>query len=327
MCAKIDFSRPKGNKPKELDFNVFTLIFIFLLFMAIVCFLAIWWLVLALGVLFVAAVGFVARRKRRLKLDRTFLFFSILGFLIVFFIALPIANMISYVNLETLEEALGDPGTLRTIGLSMLAALYATSVALLLGIPLAFVMARKNFWGKSFLASLVDIPIVIPHTVAGIALLMVFGSHGLLGGPFQQLSITFVDALPGIVVAMLFVSAPFVINSVREGFEDVDPRLENVAMSLGASRAKSFFTVTLPLAGRSILVGATMCWARAISEFGAVVVIAYYPMVASTYIYSTFYGSGIEHSRPIAVVLLLLCLVVFLTLRAISNSWKKYDKA
>ncbi|MCD6494278.1 MAG: ABC transporter permease, partial [Archaeoglobaceae archaeon] len=178
-----------------------------------------------------------------------------------------------------------------------------------------------DFQGKSIVEGIVDVPVVIPHTVAGIALLAVFGSNGLIGS-FSP--IKFVDALPGIVVAMLFVSIPIYLNTAKEGFASVNLRLEQVARTLGASPAKVFFTISLPLVIRHIAAGAIMAWARAISEFGAVVVIAYYPMVAPTLIYERFLSTGLSAARPIAVILILLSLAVFVILRILL--WNKKER-
>jgi len=182
-----------------------------------------------------------------------------------------------------------------------------------------------DFPGKRLVESIIDVPVVVPHTVAGIALLTVFGSRGFIGGPLEAY-IQFRDALPGIVVAMLFVSLPYLANSAREGFKSVDPRLENAARSLGAPLWKAFLFVTLPLSARHILIGAIMTWARAISEFGAVVLIAYYPMIGPTLIYDRFLSYGLSASRPIAVLLILVTLSIFIVIRVLSAGWSIYDR-
>lgn len=241
--------------------------------------------------------------------------FVVLSFIIILFISLPILAIISQETLGSLVNTFKDPIVRNAIILSMMDALFATLIALVFGIPLAYLLARKEFIGKSVIQGIVDLPVVIPHTVAGIALLLVFSAHGLIGAPLATIGVKFVDAEPGIIIAMLFVSAPFVINSAKDGFAAVDPRLESVARSLGASQTKTFFTIALPLAARAIVTGSVMSWARAISEFGAVVVIAYYPMIAPTLIYERFTAFGLEASRPIAVLLILICLAVFIALR------------
>ena len=216
-----------------------------------------------------------------------------------------------------------DPTVINSIVLSMGTALAATIIAAMLGIPLAYVMARREFFGKKFIQGLIDLPIVIPHTVAGIALLTVFGAHGMIGEPLAVFNIRFVDAVPGIIVAMLFLSAPFLVNSAREGFEAVDPRLENMARSLGTTRWGAFSRVAMPLCYSHILTGAVMTWARAISEFGAVVIIAYYPQVATVLIYSRFLSFGLEDSNSVAVLLILVCLVVFIGLRVLVSPCRR----
>ena len=130
-------------------------------------------------------------------------------------------------------------------------------------------------------------------------------------------------SVPGIVVVLTFVGMPFYINAARNSFSEVSPRLENVSRSLGASLPRTFLHVTLPLATRGIVVGLIMCSARAISEFGAVVVIAYHPMVAPVLIYERFEAYGLAYSRPVAVVLTTVCLVLFLVLRTLSTAKTK----
>ncbi|MHC1567440.1 MAG: ABC transporter permease subunit [Candidatus Syntropharchaeia archaeon] len=247
------------------------------------------------------------------------MFFSLIGFFILAFIVLTLANTIvtqMLLDLDGFIRTTRDPSVWDAIFLSAYTALLATAIAFISGVPLAYLLARENFIGKGLIEGIVDLPIVVPHTVAGIALLTVFGRYGLIG---QFSLIRFTDAIPGIVAAMLFVSAPFLINSAREGFKSVDPRLENVARSLGASRWETFCKITFPLAFRHLLTGAIMCWARAISEFGAVVVIAYYPMIAPTLIYERYISGGLPASRPIAVLLIIFCLMIFVMLRILAR--------
>jgi len=253
-----------------------------------------------------------------IKLKGFYIWMGLAGSLLLFFSFVTIFNLIfdQILRPKGLLGALTDPSVLASIWLTIYASLLATLIAVVSGTPLAYILARKNFPGKQMVESLVDLPIIVPHTVAGIALLMVFGSHGLIG---QFSPLRFVDALPGIVVAMLFVSSPFFINSAREGFQSVDPRLEWVARSLGATPWCAFRKVSLPLASRHILIGAIMSWARGISEFGAVIVIAYYPMIAPTLIWDRFLTTGLKASAPISVLLILICMTIFVSLRLLSG--------
>ena len=251
------------------------------------------------------------------------IFLAILSSIIVIFILLPVVTTISvqFYDFNELTKAMSDKTVWDSIFLTYYAALISTLIAIIFGTPLAYILSRYDFRGKSIIEGIVDVPVVIPHTVAGIALLAVFGSNGLIGS-FSP--IKFVDALPGIVVAMLFVSIPIYLNTAKEGFTSVNLRLEQVARTLGASPAKVFFTISLPLVIRHIAAGAIMAWARAISEFGAVVVIAYYPMVAPTLIYERFLSTGLSAARPIAVILILLSLAVFVILRILL--WNKKEQ-
>jgi molybdate/tungstate transport system permease protein len=241
--------------------------------------------------------------------------FAALGALLLLSLALPIVAMVAGETPRTLYEALCEPEVRSALWVSVSGAAAATGIALLFGVPLGYVLARRGFWGKSFVQGLVDMPIVVPHTVAGIALLGVLGPRGLIGGVAEQAGIRFVDAFPGTVAAMLFLSAPFVVNAARSGFEGVSARLENVSRSLGAGAWRTFLSVSLPLASAEIVSGAVMCWARAVSEFGAVVIIAYYPRVACTLIYDRFSAFGLRSSQPVAVLLVLMSLAFFVLLR------------
>jgi len=245
------------------------------------------------------------------------LVFSILGGLLVLFVVLPlISTLLSTTPLEFLKS-FTDPEVLKSIVLTFGAALIATCVALVTGIPLAYILARRTFSGKRVLEAIINLPVVIPHTAAGIALLLVFGRRGLLGQWLSPLGITFTDNVAGIVVAMLFVSLPFLVNLSRESFALVDEEYEKVAFTDGASLWQAFFNVTLPLAWRGVLGGAVMMWARGISEFGAVVILAYHPKITPVLVYERFQGFGLSAAEPIALILILVALVVFISLRLV----------
>ena len=159
---------------------------------------------------------------------------------------------------------------------------------------------------------------VIPHPVVGIAILSIVGRNYWLGQVLSKIGIRIMGSVPGIITVLTFVGMPFYINTVKEGFEGIPLRLENVSRSLGASMFSTFLRITFPLAWRSMLVGIIMCSARAISEFGAVVIIAYHPMTAPVMIYERFESYGLAYSQPVAVWLTLFCLILFLALRIAS---------
>ena len=259
------------------------------------------------------------------KIDQTTIFFTLMGAFLFLFILIPIVNLIFSADPASIMRNLGESDVIGSIYLSIYAALIATLIAVIFGVPLAYILARHDFLGKGFVEAVIDVPIVIPHTVSGIALLLIFTSTGILGAPLGKLGLVFTDAVPGIIIAMLFVSASFVVNSAREGFEAVDPRMEKVARTLGSGSLRTFFVITLPLALRNIVVGSIMCWARAISEFGAILILAYFPMTAPVLIYNKFINFGLSESVPVAVILISICLLLFVVVRILIKGWRTYD--
>jgi len=215
-------------------------------------------------------------------------------------------------NFENFKEVISDPYVIRTILLTFYSSFFATVIALLLGIPLAYVIAKYDFIGKSIIESIINLPLMIPHSVAGLLIYSIFMKEGLIGAPLKELGIVFEDNIWGIIVALLFVSMPIFLNSAIDGFKAVNPHLERVAYSLGAKNRHIFFKIMLPLSKRTIFTGSVMCWARGISEFGAVILIAYYPMIAPVFVYERFNSEGIEASAPIALFLIIICFFIFL---------------
>ena len=258
---------------------------------------------------------FVRNRLSCLTRHHFAIFFILLSVLLIAFVLVPLLKMVFLSDKAALWESLRDSITMKAIGLSLYAALITSLVGFILGVPLAYVLARYKFPLKSIVEGLIDLPIVVPHTAAGIALLFVFGRNFLIGSWFNSIGIQFVDSLAGIVLAMLFVSVPFLINSAKEGFKRVDIRLENAARTLGASQWQVFYRVTFPLAWRSILAGNMMMWARGISEFGAVVILTYYPMTAPTLIYQQFESYGLVAAIPTAAILIIICAIIFIGVR------------
>lgn len=245
--------------------------------------------------------------------------FVVLGSLLVLFIGWPLLRTVMASNPAALWETILDEQVRSSVLLTFGASLAATGIAFVTGVPLAYLLARVDFPGKGLIEGIIDVPIVVPHSAAGIALLLVFGRRTLLGQAFDLLGIRFVSAVPGIVIAMLFVSVPFLINAAREGFEAVEPRLERVARTLGASPWRAFWHVSFPLARRSILSGMILMWARGLSEFGAVVILAYHPMVAPILLYERFESFGLDYGLPVATLIILICLVSFAALRVIAG--------
>ena len=241
--------------------------------------------------------------------------FVALGSLLVAFIVLPLLSVLISTQPAVLRETLGDEEVIRSLALTGGCALAATLFAGASGVPLAYLLARRKFRGKRLVEALIDLPVIIPHTAAGIALLLVFGSRGWVGAPAQKLGLAFTNQPAGIVAAMLFVSAPYLVNLSREAFALVDRELEQQALVEGASAWGAFWHVTLPIAWRGVFSGALMMWARGISEFGAVVILAYHPRIVPVLVYERFTGFGLDAALPVTVILIVLALLVFSLLR------------
>lgn len=243
-----------------------------------------------------------------------------LGGLLVAFLVVPLLALVASQQPSGFAAVVRMPDIRDAIVLSLEGAFLSAALAALAGVPLAYALARTRFPGRGLVGALIDLPLAVPHTVAGIALLMVFGRQGLLGAPLQALvGLKFWGTIAGIVAAMLFVSAPYTVNAARVGFEAVDPRLEKIARTLGLGPWRTFFRITLPLARRSIMTGVTLTYARSISEFGAVVILAYYPMTAPVKIYELFLRFGLEQAAGAAVLLLIVSLSLFLVLRTLAR--------
>jgi len=239
-----------------------------------------------------------------MRRDYSLYLFAALGSFLIAYIVVPIAVIFikQASDWGMLLKTLHDQYVMDAVKNSILTATATAIIALFFGVPLGYVLARKEFPGKSIVHALVDVPIVIPHSVVGIMLLVTF-SNSIL------------DSYTGIIAAMLFVSAPFTINASRDGFLAVDEKLEAVARTLGASLWKAFALISLPMASPSIASGAIMTWARAISEVGAILIVAYYPKTAQVLILEYFNNYGLRASRPIAVVMVGLSLGIFVLLR------------
>lgn len=247
-----------------------------------------------------------------------------LGGLLLAFILLPILNMVAHQTPQTLSVVAARKQVLPAIWLSLESAGLTALVAVILGTPLAALLARGRNRFKGIVEALIDLPLAVPHTVAGIALLLVFGRQGLLGIASAPLGIKYWGTEAGIVVAMLFVSVPFMVNSARLGFESIDPQLEKAARTLGESPFGVIWRIKLPLAFHGIMTGAILTYARAISEIGAVMILAYYPMTAPVKIYDLFLQTGLQESSAMAVLFLLVTLSTFLIFRYLANySWRR----
>jgi molybdate transport system permease protein len=201
--------------------------------------------------------------------------FTLAALLLLIFLVLPVAAILVKVARATAPlDALGSSVVTEALRLSLVTSSISAVVAAVLGTPVAFLLARYRFPGRAVVDSLVDLPMVLPPAVAGLGLLMAFGRRGILGGALDVLGLELAFTTAAVVMAQTFVAAPFYIRSAKAGFEGVDRELERVSATLGSSRLRTFFRVTVPLAGPALMGGAVMAWARALGEFGATIMFA-----------------------------------------------------
>lgn len=257
--------------------------------------------------------------KPKVLAEPSTLIFSALGGLVLLFIVAPLASMVFRSSFSELAETAVDPEVRGSIWLTLWTSMAATLTLAVASIPFAYLLARKTFPFKRLVIALVDLPIVIPHSAAGIAILGVISRGTLVGNAAERMGVQFVGGPAGIMAAMAFVSLPFLINSARDGFSAVPERLEKAALNLGASPMRVFLTVSIPLAWRSILSGLILMWARGLSEFGAVMIVAYHPIVAPVLIYERFAAFGLKYARPVAVVFIGVCLTFFIVIRLLAK--------
>ena len=253
------------------------------------------------------------------SINLTFLF---LGALVLLFILAPLVGMFINTSPVSLFKTAGEAEVRNSIWLTIWTSMSGTILFAVAAIPFSYILARKSFPLKRVVTGIIDLPVVIPHSAAGIAILGFVSRDSVLGKLGSTVGLNFVGHPAGITIAMAFVSIPYLINAARDGFTGVPQRLEKAALTLGASPTRVFFTVSLPLAWRNIVSGLILMFARGMSEFGAVIVVAYHPMITPVLIYERFGSFGLKYARPISVLFILISLTVFIILRWLAKERK-----
>jgi len=236
------------------------------------------------------------------------------------FLALPIATLVVRAIVDgSLAHAIASPVVLDALWLSLVTTAISLVITVTFGLPLAIVLARRQFRGKGWLEAVVDLPIVLPPAVAGLALLLVFGRRGLLAAPFEILGLSVPFTTIAVILAQTFVSAPFFIRSARTGIAGVDREIEDAGRVDGASERQLFRSVTVPLASAALAAGLVMTWARSLGEFGATIMFAgniegrtqTLPLV----VYGEFQGGDLDASIAAAAILVLAAFGVLVAVR------------
>ncbi len=236
------------------------------------------------------------------------------------FLALPIVTLVGRAAIDgSLGRAIAEPIVIEALTLSLTTTAISLLATVALGLPLAYVLARRPFPGARWLEAIVDLPIVLPPAVAGLALLLLLGRRGLLGAPLDLLGISVPFTTLAVILAQTFVSAPFFIRSARAGLAAVDRDLEDAARVDGASERQVLRQITIPLAGTALAAGLVMSWARSLGEFGATIMFAgnvegrtqTLPLV----VYGAFQGGDLDGSVAAAAILVLAAIGVLVAVR------------
>ncbi|MBV9582967.1 MAG: molybdate ABC transporter permease subunit [Chloroflexi bacterium] len=241
--------------------------------------------------------------------------------LLVLFLVLPMVGLVlRAANSGRFFDSLGKPIVVQALRLSLETTVLVMLLSLGMGSPLALLLARRNFHGKILVDTLIDLPIVLPPAVAGLALLLTFGRNGLLGAQLEAFGIELPFTTAAVVMASLFVAAPFYVRAARSGFLVVPPELEEAARLEGATEWQVFRYVTMPVAAPALFGGAVLCWARALGEFGATIMFAG-SLIGRTQTMPLAIYSALETDLDAAVALSVLLLAISFVLLMAARGW------
>lgn len=249
------------------------------------------------------------QRKRRPLRRRKFEAWWALSLPLLLFLLLPLLALILYSSPAELVANLRLPEVRHAIGLSLRTSTWATLASILLGTPVAYLLARRQFPGRMLFDNLIDLPIVLPPAVAGLSLLLVFGRRGWLGGPLDELGLRITFTELAVIIAQTFIAVSLFIRAAWIGFAGVEPELEDAAAIDGANRRQVFWRITLPLSRRAFLTGVALAWARALGEFGATIIFAgNFPGRTQTMPLAIYLGFELDLDVAVALSVLLVTL-------------------
>lgn len=262
----------------------------------------------------------VQQRVKRSSQPRQWPWLLLLALPILLFLVLPLVALLLRVRAPLLVANLANPVVAQAVLLSLSTATLSTLAALLFGTPLAYWLARHKFRGREMIDTLIDLPMVLPPSVAGIALLIAFGRRGLLGAYLNEWGVTLAFTQTAVVLAQIFVAAPFFVKAAIAGFAGVERELELAAAIDGANPWQIFRRITAPLAGPVLFGGAVMTWARALGEFGATIIFAgNFPGRTQTMPLAIYIGFELELgvALTLSVILLAISFLVLFVVKAL----------
>ena len=249
--------------------------------------------------------------------------FAVPAVLFAVFVLLPLGALVWRAAGDgDLVQRMTTPFVLNALRLSIITSTATLGLALVLGVPAAYLLARTRFPGHHFVTVLVELPMVLPPTVAGVGLLVAFGRRGIFGEWLSDAGLEVPFTTTAVVLAQLFVAAPFLVRTMQAGFESIDPTYERVSATLGVSAWRTFWRVTLPLARPALVSGAVLCWTRALSELGATIIFAgnfegrtqTMPLAIISALESR---AGLEGAIALSVILLAVALVLLVAMRLV----------
>ncbi len=239
------------------------------------------------------------------------------------FLTLPIVAIFADTSPAELVRSLGEPDALDALWLSLRTSLAALAIIVVVGTPAAYLLATREFRGREVLVTLIELPLVLPPAVAGIALLACFGPKGIFGSALQDAGIALVLQTAGVIVALTFVAAPFYLRQAQEAFAAVDRRLLEAARTLGASEARAFARVAVPCAGHGISAGLALAWGRALGEFGATLMFAgSFPGITQTVPLAIFarFSTDFTSALALSAVLVIVSAALLLSVKLLGRS-------
>lgn len=243
--------------------------------------------------------------------------------ILVTLLGLPTAVLLARAARPEALATLVGPVALEALRLSLVTTGAAMAVTVALGTPLAYLLARYRFRGRRLLDALVDLPVVLPPVVAGVALLLVFGRQGVLGAPLAEAGLSLAFTTTAVVLAQVFVASPFYVRALKVGFGAVPRELEAAALTDGANRWQAFWRITLPLAAPALVEGLVLAWARALGEFGATIVFAGSLAGRTRTLPLAIYAAlerDLDAAVALAAVLAVVALGLFLAFRALTST-------
>ena len=244
----------------------------------------------------------------------------LLGAVLLCYYLVPLLALVLSQPPGVVIQRLTRPAVVSAATTSLTASVTSAAIATLFGLPLAYWLARVDGRVKTIVTAVVVLPLVLPPIVSGMVLLTVVGPNTFIGGLAAANGLQLTRSVAGIVLAQTFVASPFVVITAKAAFESVDRSLEYASQSLGKSRLTTFRRVTLPLAWPGILAGITLAFARAIGEFGATIMLAYYPRTMPVQIWVSFTTLGLENAFPVAVILVGIAVATLIVLNVLGTN-------